>query len=77
MTKLITNSNYLNKKIILQSLREDIGSGDVTTLATINKSKILFGQFFAKDNGIVSGLNVVEEIFTLELLTHVTQHASC
>lgn len=65
MTKSITSNNCSNKKIILQSLQEDIGSGDVTTLATISNSKILAGQFLAKDNGVVSGLNVVEKIFKL------------
>lgn len=53
------------KSIVLQALREDIGDGDVTTLATIPKSQVLYGEFLAKDFGVISGLDVVKSVFKL------------
>lgn len=52
-------------KIIFQALREDMGSGDVTTLAIIPDTKILSGEFVAKNVGVISGLDVVEKTFKL------------
>lgn len=44
---------------VLLALKEDIGSGDVTTLATIPPETQARGQFLAKSSGIIAGLEVV------------------
>ena len=54
----------MKQTVIFQALKEDIGDGDVTTLATIPKSQILSGYFLAKASGVASGLDVVEQVFT-------------
>lgn len=53
------------REIILQALREDIGNGDVTALATIPELQILYGEFVAKDFGVISGLDVAKNVFKL------------
>lgn len=44
---------------VLLALKEDIGSGDVTTLATIPAETQARGRFLAKSSGIIAGLEVV------------------
>ena len=44
---------------VLLALKEDIGSGDVTTLATIPAETQASGQFLAKSPGIIAGLEIV------------------
>ena len=56
------NQQYLND-LISRSLREDIGTGDITTLATIDKATIINGRFIAKQCGIVCGLEVARAVF--------------
>ncbi|MDR3610327.1 MAG: carboxylating nicotinate-nucleotide diphosphorylase [Ignavibacteriaceae bacterium] len=51
------------KKVILSALNEDIGSGDITTEATIPKSILGKGILLIKDQGIIAGLQVAEEVF--------------
>lgn len=51
------------KKVILSALNEDIGSGDITTEATIPKSILGKGILLIKDQGIIAGLEVAEEVF--------------
>lgn len=53
----------LIEEIIDRALREDIGAGDVTTRALVPDSKIIYGEFLAKDGGIVSGLDIVQKVF--------------
>lgn len=65
MVSLIISKNKERERIILRALQEDIGDGDVTTLAMIPPSQTLHGEFLAKSSGIISGLNVVEYIFKL------------
>ncbi len=50
-------------KIIVRALREDIGSGDVTTAAIVPDSKIIYGEFLAKNSGVVSGLDIAQRVF--------------
>ena len=57
----------LNKKkiknIIELAINEDIGNGDVTANAIIPESFTIYGEFIAKEPGIVAGLPVVKSIF--------------
>lgn len=51
------------KKIINLALQEDIGSGDITSLATIKKNQIAIGKFLVKDNGVIAGLSIAKLVF--------------
>lgn len=65
MSQKITGNDKIIQKALLNALKEDIGSRDITTLATIPDSKILYGEFLAKQQGVITGLDIVEEIFKL------------
>lgn len=60
----------MNKKknieaIIKNALNEDIGSGDITSFATIPAKKKSIGKFILKEDGIVAGLSVVKKVFKI------------
>ncbi len=55
--------NKLIEKIIKEALKEDIASGDITTQATIKKNLAAKGNFLVKQNGILAGLEIVEQTF--------------
>ncbi|MCX8009653.1 MAG: carboxylating nicotinate-nucleotide diphosphorylase [Ignavibacteria bacterium] len=52
----------LIKDLIKKSLREDIGTGDITTLATIPQKQIGQGVFLCKEAGILAGTDVIKFI---------------
>jgi nicotinate-nucleotide pyrophosphorylase (carboxylating) len=57
-------------QIIKDALAEDIGSGDITTLATIDPLTLAHGEFLVKQEGVIAGLDVIKrtlEIFDSEL----------
>ncbi|MCX7785550.1 MAG: carboxylating nicotinate-nucleotide diphosphorylase [candidate division WOR-3 bacterium] len=59
-----TEISKLNlKQIIQQALKEDIGSGDITTNFTVDKNKIVTAEIIAKDDGILAGSDVVKMVF--------------
>lgn len=49
--------------LIEMALGEDIGFGDITTDSTVSPELAGFGDVFAKDNLIVSGLPVAQQVF--------------
>lgn len=51
------------RDIILKSLTEDIGTGDITTNSTVPKDQMINGKFIAKEEGIVCGLELAKMIF--------------
>lgn len=53
------------EKTICTALAEDIGSGDVTTLAIVGADAVMHGRFIAKASGIIAGLDVARRVFTL------------
>lgn len=53
------------KTTIWQALREDIGSGDITTNSTIPAEAMFEGQLLAKAAGVVAGLKVAQMTFAL------------
>ncbi len=59
----------LNRSNLDRSLRawleEDIGMGDVTTMATIPAESQAIGIIHVKDEGIIAGLPVAEAVFAL------------
>lgn len=50
---------------IRQALKEDIQNGDITTEATVPNNLKAIGKFLVKEDGIISGLKVVEKIFQI------------
>jgi nicotinate-nucleotide pyrophosphorylase (carboxylating) len=48
---------------IERSLKEDIGEGDHTTLATVPAKVLATGKLLAKDDGIIAGIEVARRIF--------------
>lgn len=58
-------NKYKLDEIIRIALEEDIGSGDITTLATIDEEKQTEGVFFAKEDGVICGLSVVKRVFEM------------
>lgn len=52
-------------KIINNAFREDVGTDDVTTSATILPSVVGEAGFLVKDNGIIAGLDVTSRVFEL------------
>lgn len=52
-------------KIIQSALKEDIGDGDITTIATISREKQALASFLVKQEGILAGLSIAERVFHL------------
>lgn len=52
-------------ELILLALREDVGSGDVSTNATIAPETQAEGRFLAKADGVLAGKFVAERVFAL------------
>jgi nicotinate-nucleotide pyrophosphorylase (carboxylating) len=52
-------------EVVRLALEEDIGSGDVTSLACIPESQMAGGRFLAREPLVVAGLGLLEEIYTL------------
>ena len=51
------------ERIVAQALKEDIGSGDITTNSIIAKKKKAIANFYAKNNGVVAGLKIAKSVF--------------
>lgn len=53
------------EKSIREALAEDIGRGDVTTLAIVAEDRLMHGRFLAKTPGVIAGLDVARQVFAL------------
>lgn len=49
--------------LIQRALAEDVGPGDVTTLATVPASQAAEAYFLAKEDGVLAGLAVADRVF--------------
>ena len=49
--------------LIARTLDEDVGAGDVTTLATVPPETTAEAHFLAKQDGVLAGLRVAEYVF--------------
>jgi nicotinate-nucleotide pyrophosphorylase (carboxylating) len=56
---------YGIEDIVRLALSEDIGTGDITTIATVPEAATATGTFRAKAAGIVSGIDVTARVFAL------------
>jgi nicotinate-nucleotide pyrophosphorylase (carboxylating) len=52
-------------KIIKNALEEDLGWGDVTTDLTIPEGTAIKGSFIAKEQGVISGINVCKRVYEI------------
>lgn len=52
-------------KLLTDSLSEDIGTGDITTICTIPEGKMAYGRFVAKQDAVICGIEVCERVFKL------------
>ena len=50
---------------LIMALREDVGTGDITTISCVPEEQTSVGRFIAKEDGIICGLNVAERVFTV------------
>lgn len=48
-----------------RAIDEDIGTGDITTNATIPQNKRVFGRYIAKDTGVICGMDIVARVFDI------------
>jgi nicotinate-nucleotide pyrophosphorylase (carboxylating) len=51
------------RELVRQALAEDVGSGDITTAATVPRDRMAHGIFLAKSPVVVAGLDVAREAF--------------
>ncbi|MCA9834250.1 MAG: carboxylating nicotinate-nucleotide diphosphorylase [Thermomicrobiales bacterium] len=51
------------RALIDLALAEDIGTGDITTLATVPADRTATAIMLAKQDGVLSGMDVAEEVF--------------
>ena len=51
------------REIVRRALEEDLGTGDVTSVPTIPAGTCLYGEFLAKERGVLAGMDVVIEVF--------------
>lgn len=58
-------NQLLTDELIKRALTEDIGTGDITTLATVSSEAKISGRFLAKEDGVVCGLDIVSRVFAL------------
>lgn len=49
--------------LIRTALREDIGTGDLTTASTVGFDAVISGRYVMKDDGVVCGLDIVRRVF--------------
>ena len=52
-------------QIIQSALKEDIGSGDHSSLSCIHENQISHGKLIFKDNGVAAGINIAYKILKL------------
>lgn len=52
-------------EIITRALKEDIGTGDITTMSIVPAGQTINGRFIAKEAGIICGLEIVRRVFEI------------
>ena len=51
--------------VIRMAIREDVGTGDITTKFFVPMGTRFYGEMRAKDSGVACGLGVVKRVFEL------------
>lgn len=58
--------NYLGlDEFLLSALKEDLGTGDITTNCCVPKNAVSKGSFRAKESGIICGMDILKRVFFL------------
>ena len=52
-------------ELLLAALREDVGTGDITTMSCIPAENRAEGHYLIKEDGVLCGLSVAERVFAL------------
>ncbi len=52
-------------ELLRRALAEDVGRGDITTMATIAENTSAVGQIVAREDGVIAGLPMAERAFRL------------
>ncbi|KJJ83208.1 nicotinate-nucleotide pyrophosphorylase [Candidatus Omnitrophus magneticus] len=52
-------------KIIEAALREDIGAGDITSEAVIDKNTLIDAVIIAREDGVICGMPIAEQVFSI------------
>ena len=52
-------------ELLLAALREDVGTGDITTMSCIPAENRAEGRYLVKEDGVLCGLSVAERVFAL------------
>ncbi len=67
------------KPLVRLALKEDIGSGDITTKAIVPAGVKATGRIVAKERGIIAGLGVAELVFKMleNMMTGRTSSGKC
>jgi nicotinate-nucleotide pyrophosphorylase (carboxylating) len=55
--------NFELRRIIETALQEDIGSGDITTQATVSSELVSRAELVAKEDFVLAGIDVAAEVF--------------
>ena len=50
-------------KMIEMALAEDLNTGDITTMSTVPKDRVVSGQFIAKAEGTLCGMDIAAAVF--------------
>ena len=58
-------AHFQFKKFVKQAIREDIGSGDHTTLATLSRKQTGTMELKIKENGVLAGVEAARYVFKL------------
>lgn len=58
-------NQLLVREAVTAALREDIGTGDITTQSTISPDALADGRYIAKEAGVICGLQLVETVFAV------------
>ena len=58
--------NYFGlDEFILSALKEDVGTGDITTLSCIPEENHSEAYFLAKEDGVICGIDIAARVFYL------------
>ena len=62
---MVTSIFNVIDEIIILALKEDIGTGDITSEGIISINEITTAVFVAKEDGVVAGIDTVKRVFEL------------
>ncbi|MEG0036370.1 MAG: nicotinate-nucleotide diphosphorylase (carboxylating), partial [Oscillospiraceae bacterium] len=52
-------------ELLIAALKEDVGTGDITTMCCIPAENRSEGAFIAKESGVVCGIDIAARVFAL------------